>query len=97
MRRRPVFVVGAPRDDLERMIQRSLIGADRIEIAPAAIIGAIIARRMVSHWALKSPAKLCVRWLRQGSMMRPTQKNLSIGIKGHRPVSRVQQLSSRRA
>jgi hypothetical protein len=52
MRRRPVFVVGAPRDDLERIIQRSLIGADRIEIAPAAIIGAIIARR---RWSVTGP------------------------------------------
>jgi hypothetical protein len=51
-RRRPVFVVGAPRDDRERIIQRSLIGADRIEIAPAAIIGAIIARR---RWSVTGP------------------------------------------
>ena len=52
MRRRPVFVVGAPRDDLERIIQRGLIVADRIEIAPAAIIGAIIARR---RWSVTGP------------------------------------------
>ena len=52
MRRRPVFVVGAPRDDLERIIQRSLIVADRIVIAPAAIIGAIIARR---RWSVTGP------------------------------------------
>jgi hypothetical protein len=51
IRRHPV-VVGAPRDDLERIIQRSLIGADRIEIAPAAIIGAIIARR---RWSVTGP------------------------------------------
>jgi hypothetical protein len=52
MRRRPVFVVGAPRDDLERILQRGLIVADRIEIAPAAIIGAIIARR---RWSVTGP------------------------------------------
>jgi hypothetical protein len=48
----PGLLVGAPRDDLERMIQSSLIGADRIEIAPAAIISAIIARR---RWSVTGP------------------------------------------